>query len=60
MTELLDETSAARLLRLRPQTLRRWRHGSRGPTYHKIGGAVRYRPEDLQAFVEENRVVLDA
>ncbi len=36
-------------------TLRRWRWGGKGPPFIKIGGAVRYDPTDLTAFIEAGR-----
>jgi hypothetical protein len=48
---LITEKDAADVLRLKSKTLTRWRWEGRGPRYHKIGGAVRYRTEDLEAFI---------
>jgi predicted DNA-binding transcriptional regulator AlpA len=56
MTKLLDEASAAELLGLQRKTLTRWRWEGRGPSYCKIGGAVRYRADDIQAFIAESAV----
>lgn len=47
----LTEQQAAPQLGLSPATLRRWRWAGKGPVYVKLGGAVRYRPKDLVAFV---------
>ena len=55
LINLLNEHEAAERLRLAVTTLRRWRWGSRGPRYVKIGGAVRYDPADLDAFVKAGR-----
>lgn len=51
---LADEDAAAAFLGLSPKTLQRWRWCGRGPAWTKLGagGVVRYRPEDLRAFVE--------
>ena len=51
LTGLLDETRAARILDLSVKTLRRWRWAGKGPTFRKIGRAVRYAPSDLEAFI---------
>lgn len=56
MNKLLDETSAALVLNIQPRTLTRWRWGGKGPSYCKIGGAVRYCVADLEAFIAANRV----
>ena len=53
---LMNEKKAAECLGLSVGTLQNWRCNSEGPTYLKLGGAVRYRPEDLEAYVEENLV----
>ena len=52
---LLDENEAATLLGLSVRTLRRWRWARKGPTYFKIGGAVRYAPADLESFKAAGR-----
>ncbi len=52
---LVNETEAARILSLSVKTLRRWRWAGRGPRFIKIGGAVRYDPTDLTAFIEAGR-----
>lgn len=56
MNTLLDETSAARVLNLQPSTLTRWRWGRKGPSYCKIGGAIRYCVSDLETFIAQNKV----
>lgn len=35
----------------RPKTLQNWRHARKGPPYIKIGGLVRYRRKDFEAFL---------
>ena len=44
--ELLTESEAAELLRLKPKTLARWRWAGTGPRFLKVGGAVRYTTGD--------------
>ena len=51
---LLTESEAAHELMLRPATLRRWRWSGKGPTHRKIGGAVRYHPDDLTTFIDSS------
>lgn len=38
------------------RTLAAWRYQGKGPAYLKIGGAVRYRLEDVEAYENENLV----
>ena len=51
---LLSANEAAELLGLSPATLKKWRRNHRGPRYHRLGSAVRYKREDLEAFVSES------
>ncbi len=50
-SRLLRETEAAPILSVEVATLRRWRWAGKGPSFHKIGAAVRYDPADLDAFI---------
>ncbi len=52
---LTNEAEAARVLHLSVKTLRRWRWAGKGPRFLKIGGAVRYDPADLEAFIDDAR-----
>jgi predicted site-specific integrase-resolvase len=49
-TTTLTEREAAPRLGVSPHTLRTWRRLGRGPRYLKLGKAVRYRPEDVEAY----------
>lgn len=50
---LLDTRQAAEYLGLSAATLNRWRseRAGQGPRWLKLGGAVRYNPADLEAYV---------
>ena len=50
---LLSTRQAAELLNLSPRTLEHYRLRGGGPKYAKVGKQVRYRPEDLRAWIEE-------
>ena len=50
-TPLNTENEAAAFLAIKPATLRRWRWAGQGPAFCKLGGAVRYRQQDLEAFL---------
>ena len=53
---LLDERQVASILSVSVSTLRNWRWRGEGPAFIKVGSRlVRYRPDDLQAFVNDGR-----
>jgi predicted DNA-binding transcriptional regulator AlpA len=49
---LLNEHDVARVTGLSVASVRRWRLLRQGPKYIKIGAAVRYKPEDISAWLE--------
>jgi predicted DNA-binding transcriptional regulator AlpA len=49
---LLNEYDVADIFRLSVATMRHWRLTGKGPKWLKLGSAVRYRPEDVQAYLE--------
>jgi predicted DNA-binding transcriptional regulator AlpA len=49
---LLNEHDVARITGMSLASTRRWRLLHKGPKYIKIGAAVRYRPEDISAWLE--------
>lgn len=51
-SDLLNETEVAKKLRVSLACLRRWRLEKRGPVFLKIGQLVRYRHEDLDAWLQ--------
>jgi predicted DNA-binding transcriptional regulator AlpA len=51
LQELLNERDVARITGLSVASVRRWRLLRRGPTYLKIGAAVRYKREDVTAWL---------
>lgn len=48
---LLNEHDVACITGLSVASVRRWRLLRQGPRYIKIGSAVRYRPEDVSAWI---------
>ncbi len=52
---LLKEREVAQILSLEVATLRRWRWSGSGPRFLKLGGAIRYEPEDIKAFKDASR-----
>lgn len=49
---MIDEKEAAERLFVTVNSLRTWRSNGKGPRYYKVGKNVRYRPEDLDAWLE--------
>jgi predicted DNA-binding transcriptional regulator AlpA len=47
----LNEFDVARMSGMSIATVRRWRLLGRGPRYMKFGAAVRYRSEDVEAYL---------
>lgn len=56
MLNLLTEPQLADELDKSPTTVARWRRDGTGPTYLKVGGSVRYRPEDVETWLDESTV----
>jgi transposase-like protein len=51
---------AARYLGVAPQTLYNWRHRRKGPDYVRMGSKIVYRQDDLDRYVDRQRVRLEA
>jgi predicted DNA-binding transcriptional regulator AlpA len=49
---LLNEHEVAGITGLSVASVRRWRLLRQGPKYLKIGASVRYKPEDVQTFLD--------
>ena len=49
--DMIDETAAADMLAVSPRTLQSWRVTGEGPTFFKLGRAVRYRRADLSDWI---------
>lgn len=52
VSSLLNEQDVARITKLSLATIRRRRLFKLPPVYLKIGSAVRYRPEDVAAWLQ--------
>lgn len=59
-SHLLTTTDAAAALAIAPKTLRNWRSQGLGPPFIRLGGAIRYRETDLQAWVDAQAVAVGA
>jgi hypothetical protein len=53
---LLTEVDAGDLLKLSIRTLQAWRARAFGPTFVRVGRAIRYRRRDLDEWVRQSRV----
>lgn len=49
---LLTPADVSELLSVSEKTLAHWRLNGNGPKYTKLGRAIRYRPTDVDAFVD--------
>jgi hypothetical protein len=52
---LMTPDEVADLIRITPSQLAQWRYEGNGPTFVKIGRAVRYRRDDVMAYVRDRR-----
>ena len=52
MEDFLTEKEVAKQISVSLASLRRWRLVQRGPRFIKVGALVRYRPEDLEQWLE--------
>jgi excisionase family DNA binding protein len=51
MKTLWTEVEVAERLHISLASLRRWRLERRGPPFIKVGSLVRYKPDDLEAWM---------
>ena len=56
----MTQTELAERWRLSEATLERWRTESGGPLYLKLGNQVRYRLQDVEAFEEAAKIIIEA
>lgn len=52
MLALITEEEVSKRLNVSVASLRRWRLQGRGPLFIKVGSLVRYRPEDLESWLD--------
>lgn len=52
MSDLLKTKEVADLCRVSEPTVRWWRHIRQGPPSFKVQGAVRYRRDDVEAWLK--------
>lgn len=52
MLDVLTEEQVAKRLSVSLASVRRWRLEKRGSVFKKVGALVRYRPEDVDAWLD--------
>lgn len=57
LSTLLSTMDAAKLLKCHPTTVKRWRRDKTGPRYVRLGRLIRYRPEDIDTWIDDNQEV---
>lgn len=55
VSRLVTERDASELLGVSMRTLQKWRLQGKGPSFVKLGHAVRYDVRDLEAYIEGGR-----
>lgn len=56
MEALEDQDWVASRLKKSKATLKSWRASGQGPAFLRVGRHVRYRPSDVEAWLERQRV----
>lgn len=54
MSQLLEPREVATYYRVPEATLSQWRYLNKGPRWSKVGRHVRYRLEDVEAWLDDN------
>jgi len=54
-TEWLSFADVANLLEVSPNTVKSWIPQERGPAYYRIEGSIKYRREDVEAYLQSVR-----
>jgi excisionase family DNA binding protein len=57
MDEVDDTQATAKYLKVPPRTMEDWRYRGVGPAFIKVGKAVRYRRDDVDAWLSEQTTV---
>jgi len=58
--KLFNTTQAASYLGLKTQTLHNWRHHCKGPSYIKMGRLCFYELQELDRFINANKIIITA
>jgi hypothetical protein len=52
--EIVSTNDLASYLKLKPNTLQKWRGNNQGPLFLKVGGKVLYRTSDIRKWLENS------
>ena len=55
MKALLTEREVESIYSIKIRTLQKWRWQGGGPPYYKLGRAVRYKPADIERYIEARK-----
>lgn len=58
--QLLTGKELASRLGVKATTVEQWRFYRKGPAYVRVGRAIRYRMEDVEEWLKNRRVVVEA
>ena len=56
LLKFLNERELSEAIGISVKTLQRWRLFKKGPVYRKLGGAVRYASDDVQAWISSRSI----
>ena len=59
MTSLLNTAQVAKILNVNASWVHHRRADGRGPDFIRVGKGIRYRVEDVQAYLNKNLTVLN-
>lgn len=54
--EMVSDLVVAKLLGVKRATVQRWRLRRVGPPFHKCGRAIRYKVDEVRAYLAQHRV----
>jgi predicted DNA-binding transcriptional regulator AlpA len=57
---LLSPAEVEEMYNIPTTTLEKWRSLKMGPPYHKLGKHIRYKPKDVEQWIESKRVLTTA
>lgn len=52
---MIDTRTLSEYLNIAEPTVRRWRREGKGPAFLRLGGSIRYRPEEVEKWIEQQQ-----